>query len=252
MTAPTVPADRPVPLVEVHPDAGTLATRIAGELLSRIADLQAAGEVPQIALTGGTIADAVHHEVARLAPDAGVDWGAVDLWWGDERYVAPDSGDRNAGQARAAFIDALGVPGHRVHEMPSSSAACSVDEAARAYAAELGDRAFDVLMLGVGPDGHVASLFPGRPEADSAALALAVAGSPKPPPDRVSLTLRALCLADEVWLLATGQAKAPAVAAALGGDRSLPAARVHGRSATRWFLDADAAADLPPGLRPSR
>ena len=77
--------ETPPPLVEVHPDADTLATAVAGELLNRIADAQAAGHVPNVGLTGGTIADAVHREIARLAPASGVDWGAVVLWFGDIR-----------------------------------------------------------------------------------------------------------------------------------------------------------------------
>ena len=84
------------PRVEVQPDAAALATAVAGELLSRLADAQAAGHEPQIALTGGTIADAVHRELARLSPGSEVDWGRVVVWWGDERFVARDSADRNA------------------------------------------------------------------------------------------------------------------------------------------------------------
>ncbi|WP_183093672.1 6-phosphogluconolactonase [Nocardioides stalactiti] len=238
------------PTVEVHADPGTLATAVAGELLHRIADSQAAGHVPAICLTGGTIADAVHREVARLAPDSGVDWGAVDFWFGDERYVDRDSPDRNAGQARAAFLDVLGVPDHRVHEVPPPSSACSVDEAARAYGAELrGSPAheFLVTMLGVGPDGHVASLFPGFPQLDAHDIAVGVTGSPKPPSHRVSLTLEALAHSAAVWFLASGEAKADAVRRALAEDGTVtdtPARGVRGTQETTWFLDHDAAALL--------
>jgi 6-phosphogluconolactonase len=236
--------------IEVHEDAGELSTSVAGELLSRIADLQAAGDVPQIALTGGTIAESIHREIARLADDSGVDWGAVDFWFGDERYVAADSPDRNAGQAQAAFLDAVGVPAHRVHAVPSTSAACAVEEAAKAYAAELAQRApggFDILMLGVGPDGHVASLFPGFAQLDETdLLAVPVSGSPKPPPERVSLTYKALNSSDSVWFLVSGAGKAAAVASALGGAdlHETPAVGVTGRTETIWFLDREAASQL--------
>jgi 6-phosphogluconolactonase len=236
--------------VEVHEDAAALATAVAGELLSRLADLQAAGQVPQISLTGGTIAEAIHREIARLSPDSGVDWGAVDIWFGDERYVAPDSPDRNAGQARAAFLDAVGAPGHRIHEMPSTSAACSVDEAARAYEAVLrqqGSDEFDIMMLGVGPDGHVASLFPGFPQLDvDDRIAVGVTGSPKPPPERISLTFAALNRSASVWFVVSGDGKAGAVAAALGGadKHETPAAGVAGREETIWFLDRESASAL--------
>ena len=181
-----------VPLVEVHEDAAALATSVAGELLTRIADAQTSGHVPHIVLTGGTIADAVHHEIARLSPGSDVDWSRVDLWWGDERFVGPDDQDRNAGQARRAFLDAVGVDQAHVHEMASTATASSAAEGAAAYAAELaahGTDGFEVVMLGVGPDGHVASLFPDRPELDSTDPVVAVADSPKPPPERISLTL---------------------------------------------------------------
>lgn len=241
---------RPAPLIEVHPDPATLATAVAGELLNRIADAQAAGHVPAICLTGGTIADTIHREVARLAPESGVDWGAVDFWFGDERYVEPDSPDRNAVQAREAFLGPLGVPAHRVHQVPSTSAACSVDEAARSYGAELRASAaheFLVTMLGVGPDGHVASLFPGFPQLTADDVAVGVTGSPKPPPQRVSLTLQALAHSATVWFLVSGTGKADAVRRALAEEGSVtetPARGVRGTLETTWFLDHDAASLL--------
>lgn len=244
--------DRPAPLVEVHADAATLATAVAGELLNRIADSQAAGHIPDIGLTGGTIAEAIHRELARLADDAGVDWGAVQFYFGDERFVPADSPDRNVGQARAAFLDEVGA--RRVHAVPASDEVATAEEAAEAYAATLrstGSGEFDVLMLGVGPDGHIASLFPGHAGLDAVdALAIGVHDSPKPPPDRVSLTFEALNRAQAVWFLVSGEAKADAVrrglaelapedeAAAL---RETPARGVSGIAETVWFLDAAAA-----------
>ncbi len=239
------------PRVEVHEDPGALATAVAGELLSRLADLQAGGGVPQIGLTGGTIADAVHREVARLTPSFEVDWARVVVWFGDERFVAADSPDRNAGQARAAFLDAVGAT--HVHEIPSSSDVASAEEAADAYAATMredGAREFAILMLGIGPDGHVASLFPGNPALDvHDRIAVAVHDSPKPPPDRVTLTFPCLSRSAAVWFLASGDSKADAVARALADDGSVtetPARGVTGRPATEvtWFLDSPAASHL--------
>ncbi|MGA8846039.1 MAG: 6-phosphogluconolactonase, partial [Nocardioides sp.] len=170
--------------IEVHPDAPTLATAVAGELIARLEAAQASGHVPQIALTGGTIADAIHREVARLSPGSEVDWARVSVWFGDERFVAPDSPDRNAVQAREAFLDAVGAV--EVHEMPSSADEPDVTAGAAAYGASLrehGAGQFDVLMLGIGPDGHVASLFPGHAALDVAdASVVGVLESPKPPP----------------------------------------------------------------------
>ena len=240
------------PLIEVHDDAAALATAVAGELLVRIADAQSAGRVPAVVLTGGSIADAVHAEVARLGTSGEVDWSRVALWWGDERFVAAGSEDRNAGQARAAFIDALGVPAEHVHEVASSDDVASAEEAAERYAAELAEHGadgFEVLMLGVGPDGHVASLFPGFDELEEQErAAVAVHDSPKPPSDRVTLTFPTLGRARSTWFLVSGEAKADAVARALSPTSTTPAetpASVpRGRVETTWFLDRPAASRL--------
>lgn len=240
---------RPSPLIEVHADPGALATAVAGELLNRIADAQAAGHVPDIGLTGGTIADAVHREIARLAPASGVDWGAVQIWFGDERFVPADSADRNAGQARAAFLDEVGAM--RVHEIPASDVAESAEAAATSYGDTVrseGRGDFEVLMLGIGPDGHVASLFPGHAALTATdAIAVDVHDSPKPPADRVTLTFEALNRAKSVWFLASGEAKADAVQRALAEDGTVaetPARGVIGTVETVWFLDSAAASSL--------
>lgn len=240
------------PRIEVHDGPDQLSTAVAGELLNRLADLQASGHVPHVVLTGGTIAETIHAEIARLAPASGVDWGAVEVWFGDERFVADDSPDRNVRQARAAFLDEVGVPGHRIHAMASTADAADVEAGAAAYAEELrrhgpGPAGFDILMLGVGPDGHVASLFPGFPQLDvEDADAVGVTGSPKPPPERISLTFAALRRSHAVWYLVSGEGKAGAVASALGGaDRhQTPAAAVQGTEETIWFLDRGAASQL--------
>jgi len=241
---------RTEPLVEVHEDAAALATSVAGELLNRLANAQTAGRTPQIALTGGSIADAVHREVARLTPGSEVDWSRVVIWWGDERFVEPGSEDRNALQARRAFLDAVGVDPALVHEVPSTADADDVEAAAASYSATLrehGSGEFDVMMLGMGPDGHVASLFPGRAELDiEDRIAVGVVDSPKPPPLRVSLTLPALNRSRSVWFLVSGDQKAEAVARAVGGTtvHDTPAAGVHGSEETIWFLDRPAASTL--------
>lgn len=236
------------PRVEVHETSSALATAVAGELLTRLADIQSAGRVPQISLTGGTIAEDIHRELARLSAASEVDWSKVVVWFGDERFVAPDSPDRNVGQARAAFLDAVGAT--QVHPMPSTADAADVDAGAAAYAATLrehGSGEFDVMMLGIGPDGHIASLFPGFPQLDvTDEVAVGVTGSPKPPPERISLTLAALNRSRSVWFLVAGSGKAPAVASALGGAdvHEIPAAGVSGREETIWFLDREAASQL--------
>ena len=240
------------PRVEVHADADELATSVAGELLRVLADAQASGRVPHVVLTGGTIADAIHRELARLSPGSGVDWSAVELWWGDERFVGRDSGDRNAVQARGAFLDSVGVAESRVHEVAATGEVMDVEAAAAAYADELaahGPEEFDVLMLGVGPDSHIASLFPGRPElAVTDRPTVAVTDSPKPPPERVSLTYPTLTRSRATWLLVSGEAKSEAVGRApkkrVRHVEETPASGVSGREETVWFLDRAAASRL--------
>jgi 6-phosphogluconolactonase len=251
------------PQVEVLGTPEELADHVAGLLLRRIGEVQAAGRTPAIVLTGGSIAERLHSALARLSvpgdqPEGGahptevVDWSRVDVWWGDERFVPAGDEQRNAGLARAALLDVVGTDRTRVHEVPASDSGFSdVAAAAAAYDAELRTRGpgrFDVVMLGIGPDGHVASLFPGRPELDvDHAAAVAVTDSPKPPPERVSLTFGALNRAREVWFIAAGEAKADAVARAVAGAdvHDVPAAGVHGQARTTWFLDRAAASALP-------
>lgn len=237
------------PLVEVHPDAEALATAVAGELLNRLADAQAAGHEPQIALTGGSISELLHRELARLSPSTEVDWTRVVVWWGDDRFVPAADPDRNAGQARRAFLDAVGAT--QVHEMPSSDDAAEVDAAALAFedvVHQHGSGEFEVVLLGIGPDGHVASLFPGRPElAVHDRITVGVTGSPKPPPERITFTFPALNRSRSVWVVASGQGKAEAVAAALADTGTItetPARGVHGRVDTTYFLDRAAASHL--------
>ncbi|MDQ3782773.1 MAG: 6-phosphogluconolactonase [Actinomycetota bacterium] len=235
--------------IETLPDAAALATHVATRLLDRLGAVQAVGEQPHIALTGGSIADAVHGELARLSPQSGVDWTRVVVWWGDDRFVAGDSPERNAVQARRAFLDAVGAT--QVHEMPSTDDADNVAAGADAYGSLLrsqGRGQFDIVMLGVGVDGHVASLFPGRPELDvDDRIAVAVTECPKPPSHRISLTFAALSRARSVWFLVSGADKAAAVAAALADDadfHDIPARGVAGSEETVWYLDTAAASEL--------
>ncbi|WP_199421694.1 6-phosphogluconolactonase [Actinotalea solisilvae] len=250
----------PARVVVVHPDAATLATATAARLLLRLVDAQSTHRPLHVALTGGTVGIRTLAEVAASPLRHAVDWTGVHLWWGDERFLPAGDADRNETQARAALLDALPVPASNVHPVPAADAAATPEEAAAAYADELARfaapaadavddagpavPAFDVVLLGMGPDGHVASLFPGHEALDVVdRTVVGVHGSPKPPPLRVSLTFPALEAADEVWVVAAGAEKADAVARALGGDEvsSTPAVGAVARTRTLWLLDAAAA-----------
>jgi 6-phosphogluconolactonase len=241
--------------IEVSPTAPELARTVAERLVGHLVRLQAHGKTPSVVLTGGTIADAVHRAVLGVPERDQVEWSRVELWFGDERFVPADSSDRNALHARESFLAALPVDPARIHEMPASDGAYGedVDAAADAYAEELQrvlgpSPRFDVLMLGVGPDGHCASLFPGHEGVGATGLVVAVRNSPKPPPTRISMTMGLLGQADEVWFVAAGKSKAEAVRDAIADSdvAAVPAAGPEGLRRTLWFLDEEAASRLAP------
>jgi len=244
--------------VVVHPDATVLAEAVAARLLTRLVDVQSHRRPVHVVLTGGTVGIASLAAVAASPVRHAVDWSGVHLWWGDERFVPDGHPDRNETQARTALIDTLGdaLPAGNVHPMPALSDDVPTPEAsAAAYAAEL-ERwsshgahvpAFDVLLLGMGPDGHVASLFPGHEALDAVgSTTVGVHGSPKPPPVRVSLTFEAIHAAREVWVVAAGAEKATAVAAALsdGDVHHVPAAGALGLERTFWLVDVAATQEV--------
>jgi 6-phosphogluconolactonase len=232
--------------VIVHNDADVLAEAVAARLLNRLADAQAHRGEASIVLTGGRIAAKVYQNILGSPIRTIVDWSKVDFWWGDERFLPSGDPERNETQAREAFLDHLPVGPARVHPMAASDEVDTPEQAAERYAAELGPEvpAFDLLLLGIGEDGHVASLFPGNPALDvDGVAAVGVRNSPKPPPERVSLTMSAINTATAAWIIASGEGKAEAVDEALSkGD--LPAGRVKAVGHTRWLIDKDAASHL--------
>ena len=250
------------PLVLVHRDAALLAQAVAARLVTAIVDARAARGSASVVLTGGGIGTATLRSLRESPARDAIDWRRLDVWWGDERFLPTGSPDRNETQAREALLDAVDVDSARLHPMPASDGPDGDDPEAAAdrYAAELRSAArpedhapvpaFDVLMLGVGPDGHVASLFPEAPALYDDRPVVAVRGAPKPPPTRLSLTRPSINAAREVWLVASGAEKAPAVHLALSGAGpvQVPAAGVRGRHRTLWLLDRDAAARLPRSL----
>lgn len=251
-------------VVEVvrHPDAAALAQGAAARLVTTLVERICAAGSAHVCLTGGRIGTALLAAVADGSGRDAVDWEAVHLWWGDERFVPAGDRDRNEVGARAALLDHVRVRADHVHAMPDSGAfGGDVDAAAAAYAAELArfarpeDHApvpsMDVCLLGIGPDAHVASLFPGLPAVHDDRPVVAVRAAPKPPPTRITLTRPALNAAREVWILASGQEKATAVRLALdpeAGAFQVPAAAVRGRERTLLLLDEAAAAKLPATL----
>ena len=248
--------------VVISRDADLLAASAAARLVTKLVDAQSARGWASVVLTGGRTGNAVLAHLRDSPARDAVDWSTVDLYWGDERFLPAGHPDRNETQAREALLDALNLPVERVHVVEPSDGKFGddPDAAAAAYAQVLAEAAgsgaqvptFDVCMLGVGEEGHTASIFPESPAVHETELTVvAVRDCPKPPPTRVSLTLPAIRHSAEVWLMTAGGAKAGPVAMALGGanEIDIPAAGARGQQRTLWLLDHTAAAEIPATLR---
>ncbi len=243
--------------VEVASDAGALAQTAAR---SAIADIEAAVETHGTCtwvLAGGTTPTAAYHLLAGHDLRAGIEWERVRVAMGDERCVPVGDPASNWGQAAAALLDHVPLPPeHRLRprgELGAEQAADAYETALRRLPAGRGGAPrLDVVWLGVGEDGHCLSLFPGHPALEvTDRLVVAVHGAPKPPPDRVGLTLTALRGAERLTVLAAGGGKAEPVARALAGDLDLPITRAVATVAAAggrvtWLLD-DAAAKQAGG-----
>lgn len=224
----------------VEGDRASLVAATADRLTALIGELIAERGAAVIAVTGGSVGI----ELLAALADRDIDWEHVIITWSDERFVAADSPDRNARQAREALLDRVPIPEGSVLELPAADG-LSLDAAAAAGSELLaGVGVIDLTLLGMGPDAHVASLFPGLPGVrETGARVIAVRDSPKPPPERLSFTLDAINASDRVWLIVAGADKAEAVALARSGASAdeAPAGAVRGRLETLMLLDEAAA-----------
>ncbi len=227
-------------------DADEVADVVAGRLLERIVELQEKRGVVHVCLTGGRTANKMYERFAELVPDSGLDASKLQLWWGDERFIPATDADRNSLQAVTRLARTVHIKSADIHMMPAQDGRADSHQCAAEYETELGDTVFDVTLVGIGPDGHVGSIFPNHPSFDATSrLVVGVTDAPKPPSERISLTIEAMNRSDEIWIITTGAAKADAVARSVAGDESLPATHLEARQAIYWFLDTEAAAGLP-------
>jgi 6-phosphogluconolactonase len=242
-------------LVEKYPDSAALVAAAGDRLVDAIINAIAQRGRALIVLTGGGTGIGLLKRVREQADK--IAWAQVHLYFGDERFVPVDDDERNEKQAREALIDHVDIPTGNVHAMPASDgeyggdldAAALAHEQVLAANADDGQPApdFDVHLVGMGGEGHINSLFPHTPAVrETTRLVVGVTDSPKPPPRRITLTLPAVQRSREVWLVVSGEAKADAVAAAIGGasPEYVPAAGAVGRLETVWLLDEDAASKL--------
>jgi 6-phosphogluconolactonase len=225
-----------------------LARNFAGRLVVCARNVQAEGRRLSLVLPGGSVAETFFPMLAGTE----FEWNAVELFWGDERAVPPNDPESNYWLAERLLLSRVQIDRARVHRMPADAA--DLELAARSYEAEIvralgGPSRFDVVLLGVGPDGHVCSLFPGHPALDvTARRAVPVMDSPKPPPARLTLTLAALEGAD-LFVAAFGGAKASVVSEAfVNPDSPLPVARAARMARHATFLLDQQAAGNPAGI----
>jgi len=245
--------------VLVHPDKATLAGTVAARFITKITDVIDSEGDANVVLTGGTMGIAVLEAINASAARDSVDWSRVSFWWGDERWLPRDDDERNEKQARAALLDHIAIDEAHVHPFAASDSGLTLEEAADAYERELADAAregaraprFDITFLGVGPDGHIASLFPGREGIrETERSVIFERNSPKPPPERLSLTLPVLNASERLFMVLAGPDKASVLGLALAGAsfEEVPVAGLQGRRRTVFFVDQDAAAEVPENL----
>ncbi len=243
--------------VLVHADRAALASAAADRFVRTLAEVLEHRDVVHTVLTGGSVGIEVLAAIAAHPRRDQVDWSRVHAWWGDERWVPAHHPDRNERQAREALLNSVSIPASNIHPFPSSDEGIDLDAASRRYDDELREAGggdypvFALTFLGVGPDGHIASLFPERagPTVSERGV-IAVHDSPKPPPQRLSLTLPLLNSSERVWLVLAGADKAAALGLALAGASvaDVPVAGVEGRERTVFFVDEAASAEVPEAL----
>jgi len=231
------------PTFRRFPDADSVARAAADEIAARAAEALATRPTFSLVLAGGGTPQKTYEALAARH-GASVAWNRVHLFWGDERCVAPDDAQSNYAMAKKALLDRVAVPAANVHRMraevaPPSRAADEHEVELRAF---FGGGAafpkFDLVLLGVGEDGHTASLFPGHEAlAETKRCVVAVRTEAKPPPWRLSLSLPALCAARDVMFLATGAGKRTVIAGVRAGGATYPSALVRPTGRLEWFVD---------------
>ena len=225
------------------PEVAQLAAR---EIIETLEQVLVSKPVVNVALTGGTVGILTLAVLAEQPDLSRLDLSRVHFWWGDERYVESTSSDRNANQARAAFFDKVAVSEDNIHEFPASeigdlSTGKKVFEDSLSKHFGHGLPAFDLTILGMGPDGHIASLFPGHGELSIGEVVVAESNSPKPPAERLSLSFDVLNASAKIVFVVSGLDKSAAVTAVHTDENcELPAAKIQAQRETIWFIDQSA------------
>jgi len=238
--------------ITVLDDPESIANKVAEEVLAVVKSAVESRGSAELVLTGGTLGTAVLESMRNASLVTEIDWQKVHIWWSDERFVEIDSHERNDLQAVNALLRHISIPASNIHFPETTTNTVSVNKAANAYEEDLlehfGSKEaiyFDVLLLGIGPDGHIASLFPGQETLDSKSLVVAVTNSPKPPPERISFSFKTIAKANKIWAFASGVGKSEAIEKALNGAQKheIPLLGVFARDEQYLYVDKELAAN---------
>lgn len=217
----------------LYTDIDELADEVTAQILLTIeAGLLAKGEF-HLVLTGGTLGVQIASALRSAWNGAPEMYEGLHIWWSDERFVDTDSNERNAAPLHGTVENRNIV----IHESLAPNTPATIEEAVEHYASALDGVTIDLNILGVGPDGHVASLFPGVADLEDRRNIFAITDSPKPPASRISFTMKFINEAREIWIVAAGESKAEAVAKIIEGDLSIPASYVSAQVRTRLIVD---------------
>ncbi|GEM_PF-109065 len=240
--------ERPGNRVYRFPDEAAMLTNVFVALTQAIVEIQERQQRVQLAVGGGRTMRELFETMARLGGASRIDSAGLELWWVSERYVAFSDPDRNSTQALGQLAKTFAIVPAQIHAMPMTSTTADAQKAAQQYGAEIGERVFDLCVVGMGAAGEVGAIYPDHPSlttaVESSAKTFGVSDPPSGKGERISLTFETINSSREVWILASGQHKAVSLQRALSGDPALPAAHLMGKERTRWFVDEAAASEL--------
>jgi 6-phosphogluconolactonase len=217
----------------LYTDAHELAEEVSAQALVAIESGLLAQSEFHLVLTGGTLGVQISQMLVGAFNSAPELYQGLHIWFSDERFVDSDSPERNAAPLHGTLTNLNVI----VHEVLAPDSPATIDQATEKYRSALEGVRIDLNILGVGPDGHVASLFPGIANLDDNRSVFTITDSPKPPASRVSFTMKQINEGREVWLVAAGESKADAVAKIIEGDLAIPASYVSAISRTRLIVD---------------
>jgi 6-phosphogluconolactonase len=228
-------------------NSSDVAEQASQFITAELVKLLSSKPLVHIALTGGTVGILTLTHLAANEDFLKLDFDRLHIWFGDERYVAGESADRNSNQARATLLDRILIPQSNIHEYPDLDSGLPVDQAAKIFEDQMiavfedANPAMDLMILGMGPDGHIASLFPGKSHENK--LIVSESDSPKPPPQRLSMSMGMINRSERIVFVVSGIDKAEATEKVhRDPECDLPAAKVQAKVETIWFIDEAAGA----------